>query len=257
MFIDPIALDLGVLQIRWYGVLYLAAFVIAYFVLMKRRQMVSPGWTKEQISDLIFFSAIGVILGGRIGYVVLYQPDLMFSHPFSLFEFWSPGRSFHGGALGVLACFWIFAKKYHLKYFQVTDFFAPVVPIGIFLGRFGNFLNGELWGRVTDVSWGIVFPHVGSLPRHPSSLYEMILEGALLYILVDIVRRRTNTLGIVSATFLIGYGIARFIAEYFREPDHGIGFVVDSLTMGQLLSMPMILVGILLALSFKYMNRLK
>ncbi|MBT4963689.1 MAG: prolipoprotein diacylglyceryl transferase [Francisellaceae bacterium] len=256
MFVDPIALDLGVVQIYWYGILYLVAFALAYILLIKRRQLVSPGWTKDQVSDLIFFAAIGVIIGGRFGYILVYQPELMMARPFSLFEFWAPGRSFHGGAVGVLLCFWVFAKKYHIKYFQVTDFVAPVIPIGIFLGRFGNFINGELWGRVTDVSWGVVFPHVGQLARHPSSLYEMFLEGFLLYVLLDIVRKKTNITGIVSATFLIGYGVTRFIAEYFREPDYGIGFVIDGLTMGQLLSLPMVIIGLLLAFNFKSKARL-
>lgn len=246
--INPVALDLWGLQIRWYGILYLLSFLLGYRILLSRRKIMIPAWTKDQVSDLVFFIALGIIFGGRVGFLLLYSPETIIAHPLSLIEFWQPGRSFHGGLLGVLLSVWVFTIKYHLRYVQVTDFFVPVVPIGIIFGRLGNFINGELWGRVTDSALGMVFPYADALRRHPSSLYELVVEGILLYFVVDIVRRKTMATGTISATFLVGYGIARFATEYFREPDYHIGFVVHHFTMGQLLSLPMIMLGLVMLL---------
>jgi phosphatidylglycerol:prolipoprotein diacylglycerol transferase len=205
------------------------------------------GWTVSQVEDLLFYGALGVILGGRIGYALFYDLANNLDNPLNLLKVWQGGMSFHGGLIGVLIAFWLFAKKTDKSYFQVSDFIAPMVPIGLFFGRIGNFINGELWGKVSDVPWAMVFPNAGPLARHPSQLYEAILEGLVLFIVLWLFSRKNRPYGAVSGLFLIGYGVFRFIVELVRIPDQQYGYLaLDWLTMGQLLSLPMILLGIVI-----------
>lgn len=244
--IDPVAFRLGSVEIYWYGISYLLAFIVALYLLNLRRLKQDPPWQKADINDLMFYMALGVILGGRIGYVLFYQPVMILETPWTLLTFWVSGRSFHGGLLGVIIAVGIYAlfKKRHLL--EITDFIAPIAPIGIAFGRLGNFMNGELWGRITTVPWGMVFPHVDLNPRHPSQLYACVLEGLLLFGLLWHYSKKPRLKGQISALFLVGYGVFRFISEWFREPDIDKGFIAfDWLTMGQLLSVPMIVLGLL------------
>lgn len=243
-YINPIAFSLGPIQVHWYGLMYLIGFVSAWLLAHWRMKHYKLDWTSEQISDLIFYAAIGVILGGRVGYMLFYNFPELVHDPLSLFKIWQGGMSFHGGLLGVLLALWIFARKFGKAFWDVGDFIAPLVPLGLGAGRIGNFINGELWGRVTDMPWGMVYSHVDSQPRHPSELYEFGLEGIGLFILVWCYARKPRPAGRVSAVFLIGYAICRLIAECFREPDQQLGYLAfDWLTMGQILSIPMLLLG--------------
>lgn len=248
--IDPIAISLGPLQVHWYGLMYLCAFAMAYFLGSLRTKRMNPVWSADQLSDLIFYAAMGVILGGRCGYVFFYSFDQFLANPLWLFQVWKGGMSFHGGFLGVLVAMVFFAKRYKLAFWQVVDFVAPLVPTGILFGRLGNFIGGELWGRpVIDPNYplAMVFPHVDNLPRHPSQLYEAFLEGALLFVILWWFSSKPRPVKAVSGVFALGYGLGRFTVEFFREPDADKGFIAFNwLTMGQLLSMPLIIVGILL-----------
>ena len=251
--INPVAFHLGTLDIHWYGISYLLGFIGAYLVSICRRKKQNKPWDNEQISDLLFYVAVGIIFGGRIGYVLFYQPIAIVENPLTLLTFWVMGRSFHGGLLGVLCAVFIYSKIHKRSFLEVTDFIAPVVPIGLGFGRLGNFINGELWGRVTDLPWAMVFPYAGSQPRHPSQLYEFLLEGVLLFLVLVIYAKRPRRLGNVSALFLILYGVFRFMVEFVREPDLSYGFIAfDLLTMGQLLSLPMVLIGMFLILSSRH-----
>jgi phosphatidylglycerol---prolipoprotein diacylglyceryl transferase len=245
---DPIVFSLGPLAVRWYGLMYLAGFAAAWWLGMRRISQDVALITREQFEDVLFGAIVGVILGGRLGYVIFYKPDYYFSHPFEIFAIWQGGMSFHGGFLGVLAAMAFVAHRQRLNWWDVMDFVAPLVPIGIAAGRLGNFINGELWGRVTDVPWGMVFRGAGSLPRHPSELYEMALEGFALFALLWWFSARPRPRAQVSALFLIGYGVARCICEFAREPDNFLGFLALGFTMGQWLSLPMIVAGIWLFL---------
>lgn len=248
--IDPIAVHLGPLQIHWYGLMYLCGFATAYGLALWRARRV--GWSEEQVSDLVFYGAMGVILGGRVGYVFFYGFDRFLQDPLWLLRVWEGGMSFHGGFLGVLAAMLFFARKYQVTWFQVTDFIAPMVPPGLFFGRLGNFIGGELWGRPVinpDYPFGMVFPHVDALVRHPSQLYEALAEGLLLFIALWLFSLKQRPRMAVSALFLIGYGLARFSIEFFREPDLDQGFVAfDWMTKGQVLTLPMIALGLVLML---------
>ena len=247
--IDPIAFQLGALKVYWYGLSYLAGFLCAYLLLHKRGKQQIPGWNNEQVTDLLFYAAMGIIFGGRIGFVLLYQPETITNDPLGLFTFWALGRSFHGGLIGVLIAIFLYCKLQQRKFLVVTDFIAPVVPIGLAFGRIGNFINGELWGRVTSMPWGMVFPTAGAEPRHPSQLYEFGLEGILLFIILFIYAKKPSKVGAISGVFMICYGAFRCLVELFREPDLSHGFIAFNwLTMGQLLSIPMIFVGIYLVL---------
>jgi phosphatidylglycerol:prolipoprotein diacylglycerol transferase len=242
--IDPVAIAIGPLKIHWYGLMYAVAFASAWLLASWRARQPNSGWTSEQVSDVVFVSAIGVILGGRIGYILFYNFSALLENPLVLFRIWEGGMSFHGGLLGVLLALFFYARKTHRTFFQVGDFIAPLVPLGIAAGRIGNFINGELLGRVTDVPWGMVYPRGGDLPRHPSELYEFLLEGIILFIIVWFYSAKPKPRMAVSGLFLLGYGILRSIAEFFREPDAHLGFLAfDWLTMGQLLSLPMIIIG--------------
>lgn len=245
--INPVALTLGPIQIHWYGIMYLVGFISAWFLAKWRVKHYQLNWTSEQISDLIFYAAIGVIVGGRLGYMVFYNGHEFMTQPWKLFEIWRGGMSFHGGLLGVLCAAIFFSRKIKKSFWEVADFIVPLVPLGLAAGRAGNFINGELWGRVTDVPWGMVFPMVDSQPRHPSQLYELGLEGIVLSIVVWWYAARPRPAGCVAAIFLIGYAICRMIIECFREPDPQLGYLAFHwLTMGQLLSIPMLLIGLFL-----------
>jgi phosphatidylglycerol:prolipoprotein diacylglycerol transferase len=248
---DPIALSLGPLAVRWYGLMYLAAFV-AFIVLGRRRiaQGLAPGWSAEQIDDLLFYGVLGVVIGGRLGQVLFYEPGYYFAHPLEIPAVWKGGMSFHGGFLGVLAAFTLFARKTGRSWFAVADFVAPLVPPGLMFGRIGNFINGELWGRLADPSlpWAMVFPQVDNLPRHPSQLYQAGLEGLALFLILWWFSSKARPRMAVSAVFLLGYGAFRFIAEYFRTPDDGIFGQSDVISMGQWLSLPMVLIGVAMLL---------
>lgn len=244
---DPIAISLGPIAIRWYGLMYLLAF--ALFVLLgkvRARQNLLTGWHPRDVDDMLLYGVVGVILGGRLGYVLFYKPMYYLGHPLEIMQVWQGGMSFHGGFLGVLFALWIFARQRERPWIEVLDFVAPLVPLGLAAGRIGNFINGELWGRVTDVPWGMVFAQAGPLPRHPSQLYQFALEGLLLFAVLWIFTSRRRPAGAASGVFLIGYGICRFAAEFAREPDAFLGFLALGLTMGQWLSLPMVAAGIVI-----------
>jgi phosphatidylglycerol:prolipoprotein diacylglycerol transferase len=241
--IDPVALSLGPLQIHWYGLMYLFGFVGVW--LLGRYRSERYGWTSDEVEDLLFYGAIGVILGGRIGYILFYDLANYIEQPLNIFKVWQGGMSFHGGLIGVILAFWYFAKKTNRPFFAVSDFIAPFVPIGLFCGRIGNFINGELWGNVSDVPWAVVFPTGGPLARHPSQLYEAFLEGIILFIILWFFSQRMRPLGAISGLFLVGYGLFRFLVEFVRVPDEQLGHLAFGwLTMGQILSSPMILLGL-------------
>ena len=248
---DPIAIQIGPLAVRWYGLMYLAGF-IAFLWLGKRRAAAQPwqGISAVDVDDLLFYGVLGVVLGGRLGQVLFYEPGYYLAHPLEILAVWKGGMAFHGGFLGVLVAMALWGRRSGKTFFQVTDFIAPLVPLGLMAGRIGNFINGELWGRVTDAAlpWAMVFPQVDSLPRHPSPLYQAAGEGLLLFVVLWLFSARQRGLGQVSGMFLIGYGVLRFIAEYFREPDHGIFGLSYVISMGQWLSLPMILIGLWLLL---------
>lgn len=242
--IDPVAFHLGPLSVRWYGLMYLFGFVSGYLLLSYRAKKPNSGWTTEQVSDLIFYGALGVILGARIGYVLFYNFGPFLDNPLSLFEVWKGGMSFHGGNLGVLLAMFLFARKTSKNMWDILDFAAPIVPIGLGAGRIGNFIGGELVGRATDVPWGMVFPHIDNLPRHPSQLYQATLEGLVLFIILWTFSMKPRPRFAVSGMFGMFYGIFRFSVEFVRQPDAQLGFVaMDWMTMGQLLSLPMIIIG--------------
>ena len=250
---NPVAVQLGPLAIHWYGLMYLAGFMT--FLWLGRRRIAAlnhPQINTKLLDDLLFYGVLGVILGGRLGYVLFYKASYYLAHPLEIFAVWQGGMSFHGGFLGVLVAIVWLAYKKKLRWLQLTDFIAPLVPPGLAFGRIGNFINGELWGRPTDMPWAMVFPQVDNLPRHPSQLYEFALEGLLLFALLWLYARKPRPVGAVSGLFLIGYGSFRFLAEFTREPDDFLGLLSFGMSMGQWLSLPMVLAGVLLmALSAK------
>lgn len=242
---DPIALQLGPLGIHWYGLMYLIGF-LSLLWLGKWRAGTQPerGWKSAEMDDILFYGALGVIIGGRLGYVIFYQPAYYLSHPLEIAYLWQGGMSFHGGFLGVLGAMVLFARKTGKRWLAVMDFVAPLVPLGLGAGRLGNFINGELWGRTTDVAWGMVFPQVDQFARHPSQLYQFALEGIVLFVLLWWYSSKPRPVGAVSGLFLIGYGSFRFLVEFTREPDSFLGLLALDLSMGQWLSLPMIAAGI-------------
>ena len=243
--IDPIIFSIGPVSLRWYGTMYLIGFIAALLMANKAADRSHGLWTREQVSDLLFYGFLGVVLGGRVGYVLFYQFDYFLSDPLYLLEIWQGGMSFHGGLLGVILAIFIFARKTKKSFLMVGDFVAPLVPIGLGMGRLGNFINAELWGRETDVAWAMVFPTDQlQLPRHPSQLYEFALEGVVLFAILYIISRKTQRLGLASGVFLIGYGVFRSIVEFFREPDAHLGLYLSFISKGQILSIPMIVAGI-------------
>ena len=247
--IDPVALELGFLKIRWYGLMYLLAFTAFWWLGTRRAKRSDYPIQPDQVSDFLFYGAMGVILGGRIGYVLFYGMENLLNDPLSLFRVWEGGMSYHGGMLGVFVGIGLYARKLGCGFFNLSDFVAPLVPLGLFFGRIGNFINGELWGRPTDVPWGMVFPHVDNLARHPSSLYQAALEGLALFAILWIYSSRPRPTAAVSGLFLIGYGVFRFLVEFVRQPDAQLGFVaLNWMSMGQVLSLPMIIIGIFMML---------
>ncbi len=251
--IDPIALQVGPLAVHWYGLTYLAAFALFMFLGIRRLRhepyasITGPGaWSRKDVEDILFLGVMGVVLGGRIGYCLFYKPGYYLSNPLEIFYVWQGGMSFHGGMLGVIASMIWFARSRHKPWLQVADFVAPCVPTGLAAGRVGNFINGELWGRLAppDLPWGMVFRGAGDLPRHPSQVYQFLLEGLLLFVLLWLYARKQRRQGEVAAAFLVGYGVLRFIAEFFREPDAFLGLLSLGMSMGQWLCVPMVLGGI-------------
>jgi phosphatidylglycerol:prolipoprotein diacylglycerol transferase len=253
--INPVAFTIFNFPIYWYGISYLAGLMSCYLLLLKAAPASSSNalaknpWNKDLISDVIFYAAVGIILGGRIGFVLFYFPQDILTKPLSMFYFFAPGRSFHGGFIGVLLAMYWFAKKNDLRFLQLTDFIAPVVPIGLAFGRLGNFMNGELWGRVAsgELPWAMVFPLVDGNPRHPSQIYQFFCEGIVLFVILQLLKNKLTGRGKMSAAFCLGYAFMRILTEFFREPDLSHGFMLGNwLTMGHMLSVPLIIVGVYL-----------
>lgn len=264
---DPVAFSLGPLHVRWYGLMYLAAFLLFLFLGRHRaRTRTELGWNNQALDDLLFYGMLGVILGGRLGYVLFYKPAYYFSNPLEILAVWQGGMAFHGGFLGVLVALWFFGRRTGRHFLQVGDFVAPLVPTGLAAGRLGNFINGELWGRVTapEMPWAMLFPQArevdaasaainpsfepwfeqfGGLPRHPSQLYQFALEGLALFLILWWFTRKPRPMGAASGLFLLGYGCFRFVAEFAREPDSFLGLLSLGMSMGQWLSLPMLLIG--------------
>lgn len=246
--IDPILIEIGPLAVRWYGLMYLFGFMFALWLANKRADKPNSGWTRNQVSDLLFAGFLGVVIGGRVGYVLFYNFGQFLDNPLYLFEVWTGGMSFHGGLLGVITAMLWYGYKNNRSFFTIADFVAPLVPFGLGAGRLGNFMNGELWGRVTDVPWAMVFPTGGPFPRHPSQLYEFALEGIVLFLILNWFIRKPRPLGAVSGLFLFGYGTFRFLVEYVRQPDAQLGLFGDWISMGQILSLPMVIGGLLMVI---------
>jgi len=242
--IDPVALSLGPLKIHWYGITYLAGFAMAWWLGLRRARQPGSGWTEEQVYDLIFYIAVGLIVGGRLGYMLFYNPFLPEGQGSEFWEVWKGGMSFHGALIGIIIAVAVFARRFQKRYFAVADFLAPLTPLGLGFGRIGNFINGELWGKVSDAPWAMVFPTGGPVARHPSMLYEAVLEGLVLFMILWFYSSKPRPSMAVSGMFLLFYGIFRFAVEFVREPDRQIGYLAfDWFTMGQALSLPMIIVG--------------
>ena len=241
---DPIALSLGPLKIHWYGLMYVIGFLGFLIIGKMRSKEPKSVMNPDRVDDMMFWGAIGVVAGGRTGYMLFYNLKGLLADPLSFFHVWDGGMSFHGGLLGVILAMFLLARRWNLRFFEVSDFVAPLVPIGLFAGRIGNFINAELWGRQTDVPWGVVFPNVDNVPRHPSQLYQAFLEGLVLFVLLHFYRKASPPVGAISGLFLVGYGIARILAEFVREPDAHIGYLAGGITQGQLLSLPMVLLGL-------------
>ncbi|MDR2852350.1 MAG: prolipoprotein diacylglyceryl transferase [Burkholderiaceae bacterium] len=248
--IDPVALQVGPIAVHWYGVTYLVAFGLFYFLAglrLKHEPYRTLGWTRKDIEDMLFLGVLGVVLGGRLGYCLFYKPDFYLTHPLHILYVWQGGMSFHGGLLGAIAAGIGFARWRSYSFWQVMDFVAPCVPTGLAAGRMGNFINGELWGRVAsnpDLPWAMIYPHSGTMmPRHPSEIYQFLLEGVSLFVLMWLYARKPRQARQVSAVFLIGYGVMRFVVEFFREPDDFLGLLSLGLSMGQWLCVPMLVFG--------------
>jgi len=246
--IDPIIFQIGPLAIRWYALAYIAGLMLGwkYVVRLVRRDGDSAAMSEIQVDDFLVWATFGVVLGGRLGYVLFYKPGYYLENPADIIAVWQGGMSFHGGLLGVTAAMVLFSRKYSLSLLGVTDLISMAAPIGLFFGRMANFINGELWGRTSDVAWAMAFLHGGPEPRHPSQIYESLLEGAVLFLILWYVRNNTqatNRAGTITGIFVGGYGVARFIVEFFREPDAHLGFLFAGATMGQILSVPLVLLG--------------
>ena len=252
--IDPVAIALGPLVIRWYALAYVAGIVLGYYYvawLNRRRQFFSA----KALEDLILYAVLGVMLGGRVGYILFYNLPYFLEHPLQMLVIWQGGMSFHGGLTGVLVAFYLFARRHKISYLHTLDYLAVATPIGLFFGRIANFINGELYGRVTTSQWGMVFPTGGDLPRYPSQLFEAALEGAALFILLGVLATKTRALyykGVLGGVFILGYGMARFFVEFFREPDIQLGLLALGFSMGQWLCVPMMVYGIYLLLTARH-----
>ena len=252
--INPVAFSIGPLEVHWYGLMYLLSFHVGWALAVRRTKMAHINWSSEEVGDFLVYVVLGVVLGGRLGYALFYQPGYFFVHPLHVLYVWDGGMSFHGGMLGVFVASGWFAWRTQKHFFDVTDFIAPIVPIGLFFGRIGNFINGELYGRVTDVPWAMIYPYVDRLPRHPSELYEASLEGLALFVILWIVARKPRPRMAISGAFLLGYGCFRFFSEFFRQPDPFAGLVAFGwMTLGQVYSAPMIVAGLIL-ISLPYLR---
>ena len=241
--IDPVFLRLGPLEFRWYGLMYICGFLAAYFIIAAGVKRKGLPLIKDDVADLIFTVALGVILGGRLGYILFYNLAFYLAHPAKLFAVWEGGMSFHGGLIGATLAGLYFIRKHKLRFYALADIGFLAAPVGLGLGRIGNFINGELYGRVTDLPWGMVFPGGGNLPRHPSQLYEACLEGPVMFLVLFAISRKAKGEGVVFWAFIALYGLFRFLVEFAREPDAQLGFLFGGLSMGQLLSLPMLLLG--------------
>jgi len=247
--IDPVALGFGPLKVRWYGLMYMIGFAAAWLLGRYRAAKPGSGWKPADVNDLVAYSMLGLIIGARLGYALFYDFPTFAAAPLEVVKIWKGGMSFHGGLVGVCLGLWLFCRRTGRGFFQVTDFLVPLTPIGLFTGRIGNFINAELWGRVTDKPWGMVFPgrNAGSLPRHPSQLYEAFLEGMVLFAVLWIFSAKPRPRKAVSGLFLFCYGLFRFSLEFVREPDPQLGFIAFGwMSMGQLLCLPMVLLGMVL-----------
>jgi phosphatidylglycerol:prolipoprotein diacylglycerol transferase len=265
---DPVIFSIGPVSLHWYGLMYLVGFIFAMWLAVRRANKPGSGWTKDEVENLLYAGFLGVFIGGRVGYVLFYNLPLFLDNPLYLFKVWDGGMSFHGGLMGVILVMFWFARRTKRTFFQVSDFIAPLIPFGLGAGRLGNFINGELWGRVTtDTPWAMLFPgsrtediaiaaadpsllpllnQYGVLPRHPSQLYELVLEGIVLFIILNLFIRKSRPMGAVSGLFLIGYGVFRIIVEAFRQPDAQLGLFEGAISMGQILSVPMVIAGIIM-----------
>lgn len=255
--IDPVALELGPLKIHWYGIMYLVGFIGFWWLgLIRAKQPHSPV-KPEQIGDMLFYGVLGVILGGRIGYILFYNLPAFLENPPILFQIWSGGMSFHGGLIGVVIAAWLYARRHKIGFIRLCDFIAPMMPIGLGAGRIGNFINGELWGAPTTLPWGMLVPGAGPLPRHPSQLYEAFLEGLVLFVILWIFSRKPRPTGAVCGLFLVAYGAFRMLVEFVRLPDAHIGYLAFGwLTLGQVLTLPMIVIGAaVMILAYRYRDQ--
>ena len=250
--ISPVFLELGPLQFRWYGLMYLIGLAGAYFLIMRRVESRGLSMTRDQVYNMVVWAAFGVFLGGRLGYTLFYNFSYYVQHPANILAVWEGGMSFHGGLLGVIVALFWFSQRQGIPAYQVADLAAAATPIGLGFGRLGNFINGELYGRATDVDWCMVFPNGGPACRHPSQLYEAGLEGGFLFTLLWFVAKTKPPPGTVFWSFITGYGVSRIVVEFVREPDAQLGFIIGSFSMGQLLSFPMVVVGVfMLALGYQ------
>ena len=247
---DPVAIAVGPVEVHWYGLMYLFAFALGWWLGRIRTRDAWRGWSRDNVGDVLFYVALGVVVGGRLGYMLFYDLERLLAHPLSVFVIWRGGMSFHGGLLGVMVAMWWFARSHGRGFFEVADFIAPLVPLGLAAGRLGNFINGRLWGTPSDLPWAMVFhdPRAGGVPRHPSQLYEALLEGVVLFAVLWWFTRRPRPVMAASGVFLIGYGLARTLVELVRVPDAHLGYLAFGwVTMGQVLTLPMIAAGIALA----------
>lgn len=243
--ISPVAFSIGQIDMHWYGLMYLVGFAVGWALARFRAARPGSGWTGAEVDDLLTQVMLGVIIGGRLGYALFYDLSAYLAHPLEIFMLWHGGMSFHGGLIGALVAFWLFARMHHKSFWQVSDFVAPLVPQAIMWGRLGNFINGELWGKVTTMPWGVVFPSGGPLPRHPSQLYEALLEGLALFIAIWLYSAKPRKPGAVSGFFAVGYAMARMLVEFVRVPDAHIGYLAFGwLTMGQILCLPVLFIGL-------------
>jgi phosphatidylglycerol:prolipoprotein diacylglycerol transferase len=253
--LDPVAVHLpipylGALDIRWYSLAYIAGILLGWwYVSREHARKPLANLSKTALDDMVTWAVIGIVGGGRLGYVLFYKPEYYMEHPGQILQLWQGGMSFHGGLIGVIAAFILFARKYRIRFFPLIDLIACAAPIGLFFGRLANFVNGELYGRVTDAPWGMVFPRGGDLPRHPSQLYEAGMEGILLFIVLFVMLKYTDARekpGMLGGAFIAGYALARIVAEMFREPDDFLGYFMGYVTMGQMLCLPMLAYGLYL-----------
>ena len=252
---DPVAFSIGPVAVRWYGLMYLVGFALFWWLGRLRARDAWRGMSRQDVEDLLFYGVLGVIIGGRLGYVLFYKPGYYLEHPLEALMLWKGGMASHGGIVGVIVVMWLFARARAKSFLQVADFVVPLVPLGLAVGRLGNFINGELWGRPAYPGlwpWAMVFPQAGDgVPRHPSQLYQAGLEGVLLFVILWLYSRQPRPAGCVGSAFLIGYGALRFVAEFSREPDAFLGLLALQLSMGQWLSLPMIVAGIALFVYFR------